>query len=108
MGLIVFLEDADTIDPAKGYEEASRRACNGKPCFGATVWKRFGIHPGIWRWLHGLFCILGFSVRKFLGPLISVLFQGLSRHFRIMVSVGRLRIGFGHYYCKDKAAVGGR
>ena len=93
MCLIVLLEDPDTIDPAKGYEEASRGASNGEPCFCTTFWERLGIHPGIWWWLFGLLCIFQPDVRIIVQLLVSVLFQGFYRGFGIMASVSK---GFSH------------
>ena len=101
MCLIVFLEDPDTIDPAKGYEETSRRASNGEPCLGTTFWKRLGVHPGIWWWLSGFFRVFKPGIRSFLHLLVTLLLQVFFRDLVIMTSVRQLGAGFGHD-CKEK------
>ena len=103
MRLIVLLEDPDTIDPAKGYEETGRSASDREPCFCTPFRKRFGIRQGIRRWLAGLFCIFKLGVRKFLRLLVTVFLQAFYRDLGIMTSVSKLRVGFGHD-CKGKAA----
>ena len=49
IGLVVFLEDPDTIDPAKGDKETSGSASNREPGLGTTLWKR-GRVRGWWPW----------------------------------------------------------
>src|SRR5436305_7166147 len=51
MCLVVILEDPDAVDPTERYKETCRGTSNCKPRFGAAIWERLRIHPGVHWWL---------------------------------------------------------